>query len=388
MILVMGTTFPRWTGDTLPPFVFELSKRLNEFEKCVVLAPMAEGSEEHEVMDGLEVHRFKYPFMKFAKFGEGAILPLIKQNKFRWFTVPFFVVWQFFAMRNLMKKYEFDKVHAHWIIPQGFIAVVYKTFFKKGLKVLVTSHGGDIYGFNKGFLKRVKRWVLNKCSSLTVVSNAMKDEALNIGFKSDIPVRVIPMGVDLLKFKEFDGEREDLLFVGRLSEKKGVKYLIGAMPKILERFPTLKLNIIGDGEEKKNLINLSQSLNLENNVKFLGPKKNEELPQYYNQSLMFVGPSIITGSGDREGFGLVFVEALGSGCITVSSDLPQISDIIVEGVTGYTVEQNSSDSISDKVCWIMNNLETAKKVSCDGRQNAIEKFDWKIITKKYYEVLK
>ena len=59
-ILVFASTFPRWKNDTIPPFVYELSKRLTKDFKVYVLAPMYPGAKKYEVMDKMKVHRFNY----------------------------------------------------------------------------------------------------------------------------------------------------------------------------------------------------------------------------------------------------------------------------------------------------------------------------------------
>ena len=84
---------------------------------------------------------------------------------------------------------------------------------------------------------------------------------------------------------------------------------------------------VGDGIEKKALIQLSQSLNLEKNVTFQDAVKTEELASLFNQAAVAVMPSVVASDGDQEGLGLVAAEALACGCVTLVSDLPAIQDI-------------------------------------------------------------
>lgn len=393
----MASTFPRWKNDTIPPFVYELSKRLTKDFDVSVLAPYSKGSKKHEASDRMKIFRFKYWFDKEQNLADGAILPSLKKNKFLWLQVPFFVLSEFVNMLKICKKEQIDAIHAHWIIPQGFLAVLYKKIFNKKIKIVITTHGSDIFCIK--FANPIKKWVVNNCSVLTVVSNAIKKEVVKLGIKKEVPVEIISMGVDLSKFnpskydesikKRYGINGPFLLFVGRLSEKKGVKYLIEAMSGIVKRFPNVKLLIIGDGEEKDNLLKQAKKTGLFNkNIIFTGAIPNSELPKYYATADIFIGPSIVGKRGDTEGFGLVFVEAIGSGCATIGTDLPAISDIIIDGKTGFIVKQKSSEGISNKVIELLENKKLHEIIKKEGREYVLNKFDWNIIKNKYGDVIK
>ncbi|MDO8549249.1 MAG: glycosyltransferase, partial [Ignavibacteria bacterium] len=115
-ILVMASTFPRWKNDTIPPFVYELSKRLVSNFDVYVLAPHFKGAKKYEVMDGMKVYRFQYLPEKFETLaGSGGILPTLKKNKLNYLQIPFFLIAEFFALRKLVREINPNKIHAHWI---------------------------------------------------------------------------------------------------------------------------------------------------------------------------------------------------------------------------------------------------------------------------------
>jgi len=299
-ILVFTTTFPTFLErDSTPPFVYELSRRLAKKEDVhiIVLTPFRKKTKIFEKRDNLKIYRFKYGFISLC---EGAILPNLKKNKFLYFQVPFLLFFAFVNLARIVKKEKINIIHAHWIIPQGFIAVFYKKLFrKKNLKIICTSHGGDIFGLQNSLMKKIKRWTLNNVDRLTVVSNAIKDEVKKLNIREDLPIEVIPMGVDDKKFNfnQYDERIKErygikgpsLLFVGRLAEKKGVKYLIDAMPKVIEEYPETKLLIVGSGPLENGLKAQVKNLNLENNVIFTGAIPNNELPSYYATADIFIG---------------------------------------------------------------------------------------------------
>lgn len=393
-ILVLTSTFPRYKGDTSPPFVYELSKRLTKNNKIFVLAPFSPKSKMSETVDKMKIYRFRYWFDTESLITNGAMLPNLSRNKFYLFQVPFFVISQFINLVKIGNKEKINTIHAHWILPQGLVAVIYKKIFNKNIKIIITSHGGDIFGLQK--FNFLKRWIINNSSGVTVVSNAIKDKLIQLKIKND-NVKVIPMGVDLSKFnpknysdqikRKYKIKGPFLLFVGRLTEKKGVQYLIKAMPLIIKKYPRTKLLIVGGGEMQDKLIKLTKKLEMEKYIIFTGPKPNDHLPKYYATADIFIGPSIRAKNNDTEGFGLVFVESIGSGCLTVASELPSIKDIIKKNKTGFFVKEKDSLSISNTVIKLIEKKNNLKKFRYDARNYMVNNFDWEIISKKYEKVL-
>jgi len=398
-ILVTTTTFPTFLeGDGTPPFVYELSRRLAKKEDIhvTVLAPFRKKTKIFEERDNLKIHRFKYGFTALC---EGGILPNLKQNKFLFFQTPFLFLFSFINLAKIIKKEKISIIYAHWIIPQGFIAILYKKIFKnRNLKIVCTSHGGDIFGLQNSLMKKVKRWTLNNIDKLTVVSNAIKDEVQKLDIREDLPIEVIPMGVDDKKFNsnQYDERIKgrygikgpSLLFVGRLAEKKGVKYLIDAMPAVIQEHPKTKLLIVGSGPLENELKKQTKNLSLENNVIFTGAIPNNKLPNYYATADVFIGPSIVAKGGDAEGFGLVFVEALMSKTCVIASDFKAISDIIKNGDTGIQIDVKNIELFSKKIIELLKDQEKRKRLAENGYGFVKNNFSWDVIRDKYYKILK
>ena len=96
-LLVVTSTFPRWQNDTDPPFVYELSRRLTDTFDITVHAPHYPCAQTREIMDGMDIHRFRYFFASFEKLaGSTGILPTLHHNKLYYGLVPFFLLAQFF----------------------------------------------------------------------------------------------------------------------------------------------------------------------------------------------------------------------------------------------------------------------------------------------------
>ena len=369
-VLVTTSTYPRWEKDPTPPFVNELCRRLTEKFEIHILAPYSHGSKRFEHVHELNVHRYRY-FPAKRLVTDGAILPNLRKNRLFYAQLPFLFLGQLWELRRIVKSNQIRLLHAHWLIPQGLIAVVYKMLFNRKIRVIVIIHGGDIFGLQGKVFSHLQRRVLNNASFVTAVSRVAKEHAYKTGCRRDVPIEVLPMGVDFSRFhpKNYNGDLKKkygirgpfLLFVGRLTETKGVRYLIQAMPSILESYPRSKLLIIGDGEEGRTLQELAKELLLYGrSILFLGGVPNHQLPEFYATADIFVGPSI------TEGLGLVYIEALGSGCAVVCSDLPAVSDIITDRETGVIVEQRNPEDISRKVVELLTDNQLSQLLKKKG----------------------
>jgi glycosyltransferase involved in cell wall biosynthesis len=394
-LLVITSTFPRWKDDTDPPFVFELSRRLMDSFDVNVLAPGYPGALAYEIMDGITIYRFRYMFKNLEKLaGSEGILPTLKRNPFNYLLVPFFLLGEFLAVLKLSRKIKPDVIHAHWILPQGLIAALAKKF--TGIPFVLTTHGGDIYGLQGGFASLLKGFALRNAETVTVVSNDIKD-TIKYTFGKNIHTDVISMGVDSALFNpdkrspqilELHGIKGPfLLFVGRLTEKKGVQFLIEAMPKVTEQYPDAKLLVIGSGEQEQSLTHLAQNLGISESVIFHGGVPNSELPAYFATADIFIGPSVTASGGDTEGFGLTFVEAGMSGCFVIGTDVGGIGDIIENGKTGFLVPEKNPEILAETIKMILDRKESLAHIKKKTRNNLCERYDWSAIAQKYIEIL-
>lgn len=381
-LLVFASTFPRWKNDTLPPFVYDLSKRLTEDFDVYVLAPHFKGAKKYEVMEGMKVYRFQYFPENYENLVcSGGALPALKKNKFTYLQVPSFFIAEFFALLKLVKKIKPDIIHAHWI-PQGFVSALVKKLTKT--PYIVTSHGGDAFTYNSGMGLSLKEYALQNARNITVVSNAIKKEFLD-KIDPSLNIEVIPMGVDSKLFnpnkydasikKKYHINGPFLLFVGRLTEKKGVRYLIEAMPKVLKHYPKTKLMIIGSGELEQELKELANNLNINGEVIFRGAIPNKELPKYYATSDIFISPSIMTEEGDREGYPVTLIEAIASGTKAI---ITKNKNYLKTPSNLFSKEKNSKD-IADKI-----NKFLRSKIKY--KQNKLD-LDIKKISKRYSDEL-
>jgi len=387
-ILVLTSTFPRWERDTEPAFVFELSRRLSDSFDVTVLSSRAPGSKQQEIMANLRVIRFPYFFNRLEKLAMhgGGILNKLKSNPLYYLMIPFFLLGQMWAIIGLLRRERFDLIHAHWLIPQGLIAVLSLALMRRRIPLICTSHGGDLYALRGKILQRLKRRAMGKSAALTVVSQAMKKMLVDMGVEPD-KVQVISMGVDLKNLFTPDPtiarKADELLFVGRLVEKKGVRILLEAMPQVIHWHPSVRLSVAGSGPMEAELKQLAIQLHLSDKIDFLGMMSQTKLPALYQRATLAIFPFVVAKSGDQEGFGLVQVEAMGCECPVIAGDLPAIHDIITHEENGLIFPSGNAQALADTIIRALNDPDLCLRLAGEGRKRVVQKFDWEIVAEKY-----
>lgn len=379
-LLITGSTFPRYENDTEPRFVLDLAKHMKEYADVTVLVPAAPGACDTEVLEGVSVVRYHYfPVHSLETLCyPGAIVPRIREKKVRVLLVPWLFAALYINLIKIRKKY--DVVQANWLIPQGIV----QSFLKK--PYIVTGHGGDVTSLNHGILKMLKKRCLKKAYGVTAVSQPLMDVLNNI--YPNPGQAVISMGCDTALFgkqhrkENYFGQngQKVLLFVGRLAEKKGVSYAVEA----LSYTENAMLVIVGDGPLRRELEAQAEQVRrgTGKTILFLGAKTHEELKQIYASADLFVMPSITAKDGDKEGFGLVILEAFASGLPIVASRSGGIVDIVKDGVNGYLVEEKDSKGLADRINVVLNDQSIYNKMQIEAKKSAAQ-YDYRIIAARY-----
>lgn len=401
-ILVLTTTFPRWKQDSTPSFIYEWSKRLHDIGfEIVVLAPSHYGAKGFEIMDGIKVYRFPYFYpAKLQKLAYGGgILPSLKKSRLAKIQVPFFFLSELYYALKLVRKENIDVIQSHWLIPSGLIGALCKKVY--GKKHISTELAAGLAALEiLPFKKVILNFIIKNSDRLTVLSSYIRERLLYLS-GSEILKRkivIIPLGIDTIKYrynnnklplrKKYNVKSKNvILFIGRIVEKKGVQYLIKAMPDILMKYSDTELIICGDGPLRMELENLTKNMGLDNCIRFVGYVSDENMKiEYLSLSDILVVPSILTRNKDTEGLGVVILEGLATGTAVIASDIGGIPDIIKDGINGFLVKPESSEDIREKVVKILQDDILKRKFRENGQKTAHEKFSWSIVIKSLKDI--
>lgn len=198
---------------------------------------------------------------------------------------------------------------------------------------------------------------------------------------SNIPVWWVPNGVDCRRFKPGTkrGDVFQVLFVGALSEDKGVDTFIETAKIVKSHYNDIKFVIASAGGPLRGLI---EEVQKEGIVKFLGFLSDEDIAKLYAESHVAVFPS------RDEAFGLVSLEAQASGTPVIATDIPAFRQSVIDGITGILVRPYSPQAFANAIIkmrelWL-NNRQEYERMSISARKNA-ERFCWEKVVKIYYE---
>jgi glycosyltransferase involved in cell wall biosynthesis len=404
-VLVLTTTFPRWENDTVPAFVYQLSESLQKNGlEIVVLAPHDGNAKQfEETTSGMKIYRFPYFIPhKYQKLANGAgILPNIKKSFLAKLQIPILFIVEAFYAFWLVRKEAIDVVHTHWMVPSGLIGATISRFVHK--RHILTEHTAGITALDYfPFKEKFAQYILNNCEKCTVVSTHVYNRLLDLiptqeRAKIEQKIEIIPMGVttskydsrtdiNALKAKYGIQEQNVLLFIGRVAEKKGLAYLISAMPKILEKHPNTILIVIGNGPLRSDIENTVEKENLSPHIVFAGTVSEQEKIAYLHLADILVVPSIVTDQGDTEGMPVVIMEGLAAGKPIVASDVGGVRDTIIDGTNGILVEEKNPDQLSMRVIELLVNHELRVKLAGNAVRYA-KRFDWETIGQRHSDLI-
>ena len=388
-LLVLASTYPRWANDHEPGFIHELCKRLTPQFNVIALVPDAVGADPNGLLDGVHVIRYRYAPKKLQSLvNNGGIVNNLKAFLWKWLLIPSFLMCQYFAVKKILSTHKVDVIHAHWLIPQGWIA---QRFSKKfNIPYVVTSHGGDLFGLQGHGLTQIKKHVAENATAMTVVSQAMKDYLEQMSIHPKI-LEVIPMGVELQhRFTpnvNVQRHKNELLFVGRLVPKKGLNFLLDTLPILIRERPELRLNIVGFGPEESTLRQQVTQLNLEKYVNFLGALSQDKLPELYHQATLFVAPFVRADNGDQEGLPVALMEAIGCGCPAVVGHVAGIEDLLGEDIQHIAVNPHNIQELASAILNALDEPELATERAMRIRNNALKRIDWDSVANAYAHIL-
>lgn len=404
-LCILTSSLPKNNERFKGNFVFDLAISLSKKGLSVtILTPHIFGSGFFEQSEAVNIIRFPYFLpLSLQKLADGkGIGDNINTSCLAFLQIPFLVCFEFLGALKIFTTQHFDYIHSHWIVPQGFVGAILSFLFTKK-KHISTIHAADVFLLKKVFLhKYLLKFIIKNTLHFFVVSSYVHMTVLKMLLEEDVEdfmakSSILPMGIDRKKFdlkmpvndirQRYNiGDDFLLLFIGRLSDKKGIEYLIHAMSAIIEYCDDVHLIICGDGPKKEYLIRVVHALELETNISFLGFIEETEKIELLSLADVVIVPSIVLDDGETEGMPVVILEGMAAGRAIIASNVSGVSDVIQDGVNGILVQEKCPDQISDGVIRLIKDPVLKKELGNNAKESS-KYYDWDIISEEYFKQL-
>lgn len=331
---MLTTSFPRFQGDSAGIFVYHLARAMNGAGHRVnVVAPWDDRAAVFEEMQGILIHRFKYsPWKRLnMAYGAGGIPEKIRTDPAALSTLPLFTV--SFMARAAEIAADCHIIHAHWLY-SGLVAGMLRKILE--VPVVLTLRGSDMKLMHSHrILWPAAMLSFALVDRVTSVSASLEGLARGMGLRED-KIETIPNGVDFSLFSPapmeqarallgLPSDKRIILFVGNLTENKGLLPLLRAFQLVRQRRRDVLLTLVGHGPLQAELKQKALQYGLKDCALFAGPQVQSQLPFWYNSADLAVLPSFSEGRPN------VVLEAMACGKPVVASDIPGIRELASEG---------------------------------------------------------
>jgi len=386
-ILFISHMYPNQFDSAYGKVIFEQAQSLLKMHEVIVIAPVP----------------YVPPFFKFLKKKYKTLKKIKKEDSFAGIKVyyPRFLVFGSFMfchtgtfmyhgikrlVKRLHKKNKFDLIHAHFTIPDAYAGAILKQ--KLNIPLVITLQATDL---NYTYYKCLRKLLFCYEASDKIITPTpiLKRKLLELtNFDSivigyGISEEEVLISAPLALREQYKG-KTIILSVCRLLKSKGIDDAIHAFNLIKDKYHNLIYLIIGEGEELDNLKRIVNNLGLNDFIFFLGKMKHREVMEYINIANIFLLPSY------KETFGLVYLEAMAHGVITIGCHGQGFDGIIKDYENGFLANPQDPKSIAIILEYILNNPLNAKEIAIKGKLTSLE-YRFEVIANKlnqnYLDVL-
>ena len=391
--------FPRFPTDTEAAFMIGLCEQLAaQGNQVFVLTAYDTKFNWKGCNKNFSIRAYKYIFPnRFHVLGYSRTLRGdIEFIKSTYLLAPFMFFFGFLNLLRLVKEKKIDVIHAHWILPNGFIAALVSKITK--VPVVISLPGSDVFIAEKHpFLRPLARFAFNTAKSITTNSPHLADSLVKLGADPK-KFQVIIYGVEPDKLRPTDEHIQELrskfnigrdelvvLAVARLVYKKGLGHLIRAIPEVLKKRKDVKFIIVGDGEQRQELEGLRDELQVADNLIFAGRIERDHILHYYNLADIFVMPSIRDQAGNLDDQSVSLVEAMACGKPVIATNFAGYQIVVKDGENGFLVNEKDNAQIAEAIIKLADSDEMRHSLGKKSRELVESRFCWREIAKTYIE---
>jgi len=356
----------------------------------------------HEVarrLGGVRLLAGRRPQLPERTVYDGIDMRFIPLHRWRWVrpeSLPLYVRFFVHGLRH-GRRHPPRAVLAARILPEGLVANA--VAHRLDVPSVVLAHGEEVNRLLPGKALRKRRrltsalkrrflWNAYRAADRIVANSRNTAELLAAGGIDPDKVAVVHPGTDPERFRPMGKDAElvrryglegkkVVLTLGRLVIRKGQDMLIRALPRIRARVPEAVYLIVGRGGYESELRALARAEGVNDSVRFAGPADDADLPAVHNLADVFAMPNrLLPGSGDLEGFGIVFLEAGACEVPVVGGRSGGVPDAIDDGRTGLLVDGDRVEEIADAVVRILSEPALARRMGRAGRRRVLDELTW------------
>lgn len=397
-ICFIASTYPKHEADGSARFIRSLAEGITDWGHEVhVLIPYRSDLDTRN--NRVPVHTFRYAWtaslevMGYAN----AMHSDMRLRPVSYLLAPAFAASEAVALLNLQRKNRFDVIHAHWIIPNGVVAA--EVARVTGRPLVVSLHGSDIFVARKNvLLGAIAARAFRRSAAVTACSPELKMGALALhtdpqklhliawGANPDVFQAALEKRLTIRNQFGLSPSQPVILSLGRLVRKKGIAYLIQAMPKVLAAMPDAVCLVAGDGPEYSRLEALSRSLDVAQQVRFLGRVAWPTTPDLLAACDAFVAPSVHDENGNVDGLPTTIPEAMAAGRPVIATRVAGIELAIEHGVHGLLVNEKDAAGLARALVLVLSQPQVGAALGDNARRRVATSLNWREIARRFVAI--
>ncbi len=275
------------------------------------------------------------------------------------------------------RRQDYDQVWVHHVLPLGTTAMMARML--GGKPYVVFLHGLDFDLARQGFIREMLTRLIPRLAKKVVTNSVALAEEVRVFVPGVEVMTVYPCVNDeminaaqTMESMDAKSSIDDvglrLLTVARLVERKGHLLVL----EVIKEMPGVSYDIVGEGAFKGEIEARIQELGLGERVKIWSGVDNARLVEFYNEADVFVMPAI-KSMKDREGFGIVYLEAGLFGLPVIANRTPGVDEAVVDGVTGLLID-GSVDQLQAAIAKLVNDVGLRQELGRQGRDRVLAEF--------------
>lgn len=297
----------------------------------------------------------------------------------RWVDVPKMA----FRLAKVIRSERFDLIHLHML--QATIVGGFAAMLSRGVKRVVTKHYTRNLSNHPAAIKKLDNFFTKTSDKVYAISEYVKADMVADSIPAE-KIVVIYNGTDISAFDKLAEENSTVLdrisdgefligTAGSLTERKGQKYLLEAIPIVAATHPNVRLLVIGEGPERERLNSVLKEIDIGDRIEMLGFQKN--VASLLKSLDLYVHPSI------NEPFGIAILEAMAAGKCVVATNVDGVPEIVRNGETGLLVDPSDPAELAKAIIHFIENPVQLDQFGKEGRKTVENRFEIGITVRQY-----